>query len=85
MLDWVKGTQNSRMFTTHDVAIFLDGLEQIDNMIDKWHMYILLASIWPLLDEKYNFSTKLCDYKLVIPHIYNSKNISCINEVPFNI
>ncbi len=41
MLDWVERTHNSPMFTTHDVVVFLDGLEQIDNMIDKWHMYMM--------------------------------------------
>jgi hypothetical protein len=41
MLDWVEGTHNSPMFTTHDVVVFLDGLEQSDNMIDKWHMYMM--------------------------------------------
>ncbi len=40
-LDWVEGTNNSPMFTTHDVVVFLDGLEQSDNMIDKWHMYMM--------------------------------------------
>ncbi len=28
------------MFTAHDVVVFLDGLEQFDNMIGKWHMYM---------------------------------------------
>ncbi len=40
MFDWVEGTHNSPMFTTHDVVVFLDGLEQTNNMIDKWHMYM---------------------------------------------
>jgi len=41
MLDWVEGTDNSPMFKTHDVVVFLDGLKQNDNMIDKWHMYTM--------------------------------------------
>ncbi len=41
MLDWVEGTNNSPMFATHDVVVFLDGLEQSDNMIDKWHMHMM--------------------------------------------
>jgi hypothetical protein len=41
MLDWVEGTDNSLVFTTHDVVVFLDGLKQSDNMIDKWHMYMM--------------------------------------------
>ncbi len=41
MLDWVEGIDNSPVFTTHDVVVFLDGLKQSDNMIDKWHMYMM--------------------------------------------
>ncbi len=29
------------MLTTHDVVVFLDGLKYGDNMIDKWHMYMM--------------------------------------------
>jgi hypothetical protein len=42
-------------------------------------------ALWLSLEEKHKLSIKLCDYKLVIPHIYNLKNIRCISEVASNI
>jgi aspartate/tyrosine/aromatic aminotransferase len=34
------GRRNSPVLITHYVVVLLDGLEQSDNMTDKWHVYM---------------------------------------------